>query len=426
MNVISAILSSANESTTGLWIFLGVVAVILIVAVRAISRVGLKRLQSGERKTPEAVAEKRKSAPAPEAPGGLSRKQRKKQQEQDAIRQRRDADVVEKKAPVEEVVEPVAKAEPDLLLKPGTSLNVGLGKTRDEGFVGRLGKLFAGRTVDAALMDEIEAVLFTADIGVRTSEKLLDGLREGLSRKELSDTSAVWNYLRSEARKILTPLSDGGSLTRSGDSGEGPYVVLVIGVNGAGKTTTIGKLSDRLIAEGRSVLIGAGDTFRAAAAEQLAVWANRVDATFVQGDEGADPSSVLFDAVQKGAEANVDVVLCDTAGRLHTNVNLVEELRKIRRVIGKAQEGAPHEVLLVVDATNGQNAIQQARIFGEALDVTSVALTKLDGTAKGGVVLGISDELNLPIRWVGVGERTEDLRPFDPEEFVTALFDVQS
>jgi fused signal recognition particle receptor len=196
----------------------------------------------------------------------------------------------------------------------------------------------------------------------------------------------------------------------------------VVGVNGSGKTTTIGKLAAKLKASGHSVLLGAGDTFRAAAGEQLEVWAERVGAPVVRGKEGADPASVCFEAVQRGAAEKADVVVCDTAGRLHTKAPLMEELKKVKRVIGKAVEGAPHEVLLVLDATNGQNAIAQARQFHEALGVTGLVLTKLDGTAKGGVVIGICDELRIPVRFVGIGETVADLKPFAPKEFVEALF----
>jgi fused signal recognition particle receptor len=200
-------------------------------------------------------------------------------------------------------------------------------------------------------------------------------------------------------------------------------VLLIIGVNGSGKTTTIGKLAAKLIADGKRVLVGAGDTFRAAAAEQLEIWANRVGATLVRGKEGADPSSVLFDAVKRGAAESFDVVIADTAGRLHTKTDLMEELQKVRRVIGKAAPGAPHETWLVIDSTSGQNAIAQAQIFTQAMSVSGIVLTKLDGTAKGGVILGIADQLQIPVRFIGIGERVEDLREFEASEFVEALFE---
>jgi len=419
----------------GLWVFLGVVGLVIAVAFRTITRVQKARLDPEKKhgatstdSEPAPAPERAAPSPAEEREEGrqnLSRKQLRKLRERDEARTKRgmEPETLGGAEKPEEIPAPVeVEADDGLLLPPGTTLNEGLGRTRADGFVGRLSKLFAGRTVDAALLDEIEGVLFTADIGVRTSEKLLEGLRKELTTKEQADAKRVWSYLREQATNILQPYD--GTTPLNGLSAERsePYVVLVIGVNGAGKTTTIGKLAHRLTAGGHKVLVGAGDTFRAAASEQLAVWAKRAGADFVEGSEGADPSSVLYDAVVQGQSQSMDVVLCDTAGRLHTNANLVEELRKVRWVIQKAQDGAPHEVLLVVDATNGQNAIQQARVFGEALEVTGVVLTKLDGTAKGGVVLGISDELHLPIRWVGVGERTEDLRPFDSKEFVDALF----
>jgi fused signal recognition particle receptor len=202
-----------------------------------------------------------------------------------------------------------------------------------------------------------------------------------------------------------------------------PFVLLTIGVNGSGKTTTIGKLAAKLAASGKKVMLGAGDTFRAAAAEQLEIWAGRTGSSIVRGKEGADPSSVLFDAVKKGVAEGVDVVICDTAGRLHTKTDLMQELEKVRRVISKAAPGAPHETWLVIDSTSGQNAIAQAQIFTKAMQVSGIVLTKLDGTAKGGVILGIADQLKLPVRFVGIGERVEDLREFDAEEFVEALFE---
>jgi fused signal recognition particle receptor len=302
----------------------------------------------------------------------------------------------------------------------GKTLAAGLEKTRG-GFMARLNALFAGgRLVDDAVLADLEEVLFTADIGVKTATKLLESAREKVKRKELSDPERLKGALREEIARILA--LDGAPVgARIGPAR--PWVVMVVGVNGSGKTTTIGKLAAKLKAQGHSVLLGAGDTFRAAAGEQLEIWAGRVGAPVVRGKEGSDPASVCFEAVQRGVAEKVDVVLCDTAGRLHTKAPLMEELRKVKRVIGKAADGAPHEVLLVLDATNGQNAIAQARQFHEALGVTGLALTKLDGTAKGGVVIGICDELRIPVRYVGVGETVADLKPFAPQEFVEALFE---
>lgn len=288
-----------------------------------------------------------------------------------------------------------------------------------EGFLGRISKVVGAGTIDEGVLGEIEAVLFTADVGTRTAERLMEAVRRRLKGKEIADASRVHEVLRDEVRTIL-----GGVTSQPLKiSGEQPHVVMILGVNGAGKTTTIGKLAHQLKSEGHSVLLGAGDTFRAAAAEQLEVWAKRADVAIVQSEkEGADPSSVLFDAVATADKEHIDVVLCDTAGRLHTKVNLMEELKKVTRVLGKAKSGAPHDVILVLDATVGQNAIQQAKQFGEAAPITGIILTKLDGTAKGGVVLGIADELKIPVQYIGVGEKIDDLRPFDPNAFADALF----
>jgi len=303
----------------------------------------------------------------------------------------------------------------------GRTLADGLAKTRG-GFMSRLNGLFTGgRPVDDKVLAELEEVLFTADIGVKTATQLLDAARERVKRKELSDPSRLRAVLREDIERILAldGQRGGGGLTVPA---ERPFVVMTVGVNGSGKTTTIGKLAAQVKRGGHSVLLGAGDTFRAAAGEQLEVWAERVGAPVVRGKDGSDPASVCFEAVRRGVEEGFDVVLCDTAGRLHTKAPLMEELKKVKRVMAKAVEGAPHEVLLVLDATNGQNAIAQARQFHEALGVTGIVLTKLDGTAKGGVVIGICDELKLPVRYVGVGEKMPDLRAFSPHEFVEALF----
>ena len=305
----------------------------------------------------------------------------------------------------------------------GRTLAAGLEKTRG-GFMARLNALFTGgKPVDDAVLADLEEVLFTADIGVKTATKLLETARERVKRKELSDADRLKGALREEISRILALDGAADGAGRPLEVGAArPWVVMVVGVNGSGKTTTIGKLAAKLRAGGHSVLLGAGDTFRAAAGEQLEVWAERVGAPIVRAKEGTDPASVCFEAVQRGAAEKADVVVCDTAGRLHTKAPLMEELKKVKRVIGKAAEGAPHEVLLVLDATNGQNAIAQARQFHEALGVTGIVLTKLDGTAKGGVVIGICDELRIPVRYVGVGETVGDLKPFAPREFVEALF----
>ena len=313
-------------------------------------------------------------------------------------------------------------------LQTGRTLAEGLAKTRG-GFMARLNALLGGgKELDEAMLGELEEILFSADVGVRTATKLLESVRERLKRKELSDPSKVKSALREEIERILSLKGEGmasaghGGLPDLAAGIAAPQVVMVVGVNGTGKTTTIGKLAARLKIGGKSVLLGAGDTFRAAAGEQLDVWADRAQVPMVRGKDGSDPGAVLYDAVTKAKADGIQIVLCDTAGRLHTKANLMEELKRLRRTLEKAHPGAPHEVLLVVDATTGQNAIAQARQFHESLGVTGFVLTKLDGTAKGGVIIGICDELKIPVRYVGVGEKVADLKPFDAHEFVEALF----
>jgi fused signal recognition particle receptor len=307
---------------------------------------------------------------------------------------------------------------PEPKRKEASALAPGLARTRSVGFIARLSEVFSGKKqLDPSIVGDIEKVLLTADIGVKTSQKLLEEISSSLNRREIQDPDAVWAFLRKRSAEILAiPAAE------LDFSSARPFVLLVIGVNGSGKTTTIGKLAAKLAGEQKRVLLAAGDTFRAAAAEQLEIWAGRSGATIVRGKEGADPSSVIFDGVKRAATEGFDVAIADTAGRLHTKTELMAELQKIRRVLSKASPGAPHETWLVIDATSGQNAIAQAQIFTEAMSVSGIVLTKLDGTAKGGVILGIADQLKIPVRYIGVGERVEDLRRFDPEEFVEALF----
>jgi len=293
----------------------------------------------------------------------------------------------------------------------------GLGKTRSkEGFFGRLATLIGGRKqMDPAVADELEEVLLSSDVGVKATQEILRRIREGMDRREISDEARVWEALRAEAKRILS-IGEGGLELRTK-----PTVILLVGVNGSGKTTTIGKLATQLKANGKKVVLAAGDTFRAAAVQQLEVWGKRVGCEVVRGKDGADPGAVIFDAIQKASSMEADVVLADTAGRLHTKTPLMDELKKIAKTMGKAAQGAPHETWLIIDSTNGQNAVAQSRQFSEALPLTGLVLTKLDGTAKGGVVLGICDELKVPVRFIGLGERADDLRPFDADEFVEAL-----
>jgi fused signal recognition particle receptor len=296
-------------------------------------------------------------------------------------------------------------------------LRRGLTKAREkEGFFGRLKALFVGRSeVDPNLVEQIEEVLLTSDVGVKTTESLLGEIRTGIAKKELVTNDQVWDALRLRARHLLGQSGGGIALPSR------PTVVMFVGVNGAGKTTSIGKLATKLKGEGRKVVLAAGDTFRAAAVQQLVVWGKRVGCEVVSGKDGANPGAVIFDAIQKAVEIGADVVLADTAGRLHTKTNLMDELTKVARTMDKALPGAPHETLLVLDATNGQNAMQQAAMFKEALPITGIVLTKLDGTAKGGVVLGVCAEQGLPVRYIGIGERPDELRDFNADEFVEAL-----
>ena len=289
----------------------------------------------------------------------------------------------------------------------------GLAKTRG-GFVAKLGKLFGKKKIDASTVDELEEVLFTADIGPRAADRIFQSVKSGLTKAELEDSDKIWAQIRRTSKDILAVDARPLDLTKR------PFVLLVLGVNGVGKTTTIGKLAHKWTEEGKRVLLAAGDTFRAAATEQLEEWGKRANVPVIKGSK--DPSAVIFDAIKQGVDEGYDIVICDTAGRLHSNVGLMDELKKVRRVCEKAMPGSPHEVWMVLDATTGQNAISQAKTFKSDMEITGIVLTKLDGSSKGGVVLGICDELKVPVRFVGVGEKIGDLRPFDPVAFVDALY----
>jgi fused signal recognition particle receptor len=298
-------------------------------------------------------------------------------------------------------------------------LRQGLGKTRST-LTGRLDRLFLGKKeITPELLDEMEEILFTSDMGVATTRELIDSVQAGVARKTLTDPEALKRALREQILAFLEVPRADHPLPAPGD----PLVVMAIGVNGVGKTTTIGKAAHQFKARGKTVLLVAADTFRAAAVEQLAIWGERVGADVVKQGTGADPSAVVFDALTAAVSRKADVVLIDTAGRLHTKINLMEELQKIQRVAGRRLPGAPHEVWLVLDATTGQNAISQAEMFHKALGITDIVLTKLDGTAKGGIVVGIARQLKIPVRYIGIGEKLDDLRPFDPSDFVEAIFD---
>ena len=291
-----------------------------------------------------------------------------------------------------------------------------LGKTRTQLVDGVRRALGGGIGEDA--FEELEGILIQADLGVDTTMALIAHLRTAARERRAGDTDVLLGLLKEELARIL----EQGNHTVTWESSDGPHVTLIAGVNGSGKTTTVGKLAAHLQRDGKSVMLGAADTFRAAAAEQLTVWAERVGVPIIKHQEGADPAAVAFDATDAAVSRKVDCLLIDTAGRLHTKVNLMEEIRKIRRVVQKRVPSAPHEVLLVLDATTGQNGLQQARIFTEAIEVTGIVLTKLDGTAKGGIVVAIQQELGIPIKFIGVGEGIDDLQPFNPREFIEALF----
>ncbi|MGB5191652.1 MAG: signal recognition particle-docking protein FtsY [Polyangiales bacterium] len=294
----------------------------------------------------------------------------------------------------------------------------GLRSTRGN-LISRLAGVFRkDRELDASILDEVEEVLITADVGVHTTQRILEALRAKLSNSELGSAEDAWEAIREESRSILA--SSGGGLSID----HKPTVILVVGVNGVGKTTTIGKLASRFDRQNKSLLLAAGDTFRAAAVTQLEVWGRRVGCEVVKGKDRADPGSVIFDAIQKAKDENLDIVIADTAGRLHTKVPLMDELKKLGRTVEKALGRPADHVLLVLDATTGQNAIQQAQLFKDALPVSGIVLTKLDGTAKGGVILGIVDRHEVPVEFIGVGERVEDLKAFDTESFLEALFEA--
>jgi fused signal recognition particle receptor len=309
-------------------------------------------------------------------------------------------------------VEPPADKQPGFLARLRAKLNRG-----DSWLTYDLANLLPGGKIDDAVLDELETRLIGADVGIETTEKILDDLRGKVARKELGDLDALLDALRQSLLDIVVPVSRPLAI----DESRRPYVILVVGVNGSGKTTTIGKLARRLTSEGRKVVLAAGDTFRAAAVEQLQVWGDRNGVPVIAQAAGADPAAVIYDALQSAQARGTDVLIADTAGRLHTQSNLMEELKKVKRVLGRLEPSAPHEVLLVLDASQGQNALTQAQQFHQALGVTGLVLTKLDGTAKGGIVLAIADRMGLPLRYVGVGETAEDFGVFDAETFVDAV-----
>jgi fused signal recognition particle receptor len=305
------------------------------------------------------------------------------------------------------------------------SLDQGLQKTK-ESFLGKLTKAVAGKSkVDEEVLDSLEEALVGADVGIDTTVKIIDRIEERVAKDKYLGVSELNRILQEEIENLLVESPDKGYKDFQLPAGKKPYVILVVGVNGVGKTTTIGKLAHQFKQASKSVLLGAGDTFRAAAVDQLTIWSERVGVPIVKKEMGSDPASVAFDAVNSAVAREVDVLLIDTAGRLHNKAHLMEELSKIKRVIQKVIPDAPHDVLLVLDGSTGQNALQQARHFTAATDVTALAITKLDGTAKGGVVLAIADQFKIPVKFIGVGEKMTDLLVFDRHEFVDSLFSLE-
>ncbi|MFV1950586.1 MAG: signal recognition particle-docking protein FtsY [Nitrospinota bacterium] len=301
---------------------------------------------------------------------------------------------------------------------PFRRLKEGLAKTRAN-FIGGIDKVIGGRRkIDEELLEELEETFILADLGIHTASDILDGLREGAKREKIREEADVKNYLKKSILEILNQADP-----RLDTSTSSPFVILVVGVNGSGKTTTIGKLAVKFVNENKKVILAAGDTFRAAAIEQLEIWGERAGVDVIKSKSGADPSAIIFDAIQAVKARNADILIADTAGRLHTKTNLMEELKKIKRVMNKGLPGAPHEVMLVLDATTGQNGTSQAVLFNESLSLTGLVLTKLDGTAKGGVIINIVKELGIPVRYIGIGEEIDDLREFNAAQFVDALFE---
>lgn len=327
-------------------------------------------------------------------------------------------------APVVETApepEPAPQAAPEPEVSFFTRMKKGLSRTRDGFSRGMANLLIGKKEIDDELLEDIETQLLVSDVGIDATTRIINNLTERVSRKELFDSDALYIALQEELCAILGD----STIPFKVNEDKKPYVILVVGVNGVGKTTTIGKLAKRLQLDGKSVMLAAGDTFRAAAVEQLQVWGGRNDIPVIAQHTGADSASVIFDALQAAQSREVDVLIADTAGRLHNKSNLMEELKKVTRVLGKLDPSAPHEVMLVLDAATGQNALNQAQLFDEAVGVTGITLTKLDGTAKGGIVFSLAEKTHLPIKFVGVGESIDDLRPFDPKEFVEALFDEE-
>lgn len=401
-------------SMTAEWIAIGLLA--LLVFIFALDLAGnrkrVPRPKPVPQKKPEPQPGAEPVAPQAEAPT-------KEEAAEPAVAEPAEPAAPQPEAPVpEQAPEPVAE-------EPAVSvferIRKGLGKTRATLSSG-LSDLFAvGKKIDEDLLEEIETTLLMADVGVTATSEIIESLTDKLERNQLKDGAALRQALRDELHGLLAGVTKPLEL----NTGKKPYVILMVGVNGVGKTTTIGKLTKKFQTEGKSVMLAAGDTFRAAAVEQLQVWGERNNVPVVAQHTGADSASVIFDAIQSAQSREVDVVIADTAGRLQNKDNLMNELEKVVRVMKKLDDSAPHEVMLVLDAGTGQNALSQAQVFQQAVGVSGITLTKLDGTAKGGIVFAIARQLQLPIRFIGVGEQVDDLRSFDAETFVDALFDDQ-
>lgn len=325
--------------------------------------------------------------------------------------------------PVEKVVAPAVEKPAELVIEEEPQLSWfqrlknGLTKTRS-GFVGKLKRLVLGCTkIDDDLLDELEEALFEADVGVKTTQELLQYLHKKVDEEEITQPEKIYALLRDELRGMLTRYSSEAVFNPNGLT-----VYLIIGVNGVGKTTTIAKLARRFVKQGKKVVLAAGDTFRAAAIDQLCIWGERAGVEVIRGSEGGDPGALVFDAIHAAKKREADLLIVDTAGRMHVKANLMAELKKVQKIAEKESDGGPHEILLVLDATTGQNAVQQAKLFKEALPITGLVVTKLDGTAKGGVLFAVEEQISAPVKFIGVGEKMDDLMPFDPEQFLEALF----
>ena len=394
---------------TAEWISIGLLALLVLVFVLDIA--GNRSRAPRPKPVPQRKPEVAKG-PAPEPEKGESEAPAAEPQPEPVV----EPEPAPEPAPAEE---PQKAPEPEPQVSVFERIKKGLGKTRAS-LTGGLSDLFSlSKKIDEELLEEIETTLLMADVGVTATSEIIDSLTDKLERNQLKDGEALRKALRDELHGLLKDVTKPLQI----DSGKTPYVILMVGVNGVGKTTTIGKLTKKFQNEGKSVMLAAGDTFRAAAVEQLQVWGERNNVPVVAQHTGADSASVTFDAIQSAKSRGVDVVIADTAGRLQNKDNLMQELEKVVRVMKKLDESAPHEVMLVLDAGTGQNALSQAQVFQQAVGVSGITLTKLDGTAKGGIVFAIARQLQLPIRFIGVGEQVDDLRSFDAETFVDALFD---